>query len=1004
MNTAVSPRLVFFAISLLSALGLVAWRTMPRQEDPTLPARYGSIVVAYPGASPDLVERLVVRPVELELAEVSDIKFVIAMARTGAAVFVVQLSDHVSSEDDVDNVWKDVRDALASAQMRFPDGASAPALDSRTIDIESVVISITGSDDIRVLSDAARRLEQRLLDSPLVKGVTTTGDRGEEVTIVLDEAAGRAAGVDALRLATILADRNDSRAAGTLNLGDRVGALQPRSEFLSVEEIAATPIAFPNGGAIPLRQIASVEHGATHHVPEAFRLNGAAGIALGVIPRDGINLVEFGERVSEIRNSMATELAPLEIGFVTFQPRSVTRQLDDLSNALGLSILTVALVLMAFMGVRLGAVVAAVVPVVVLSALALYAAAGGILHQISIAAFVIALGMLVDNAIVVAEKIQASLDEGKTSADAARDAVHELAKPLASATGTTLAAFLPMLLAEGPSADFTRAIPVIVMLTLVLSFFAAMTVTPMLAAALLRPSTKRSGPPLPQRVERLVHRSLMRPGLVLLSSALLTAGTLAAAPLIEQQFFPGADRNQVVVDVELPEGTPIETTNAIAARLEAQLQSLPAVDSVASFVGRGAPHFYYNISPRPQSPQLAQILVTTRTTADAVQTREDIRRWALAHVPEATVIPKLLQQGPTIAAPIEYRVYADTAEDLFALTREVMLAVRSVPGTRDVRTSIGVGVPTLHYRFDDLRVATHGLSRTMISAALTAGSRGILATQLRTGDVPIPVVVRAGRGADPSPDELLAQTLLTPDGRRVPLRDVLHSDTTWRSSYHQRRNRRRTATVLADLDPDVAFSTVMLRLRPFIERIRVPANAALELGGDSEGSEEANVALSLTVPLGLLALVVILLAEFNSFRRVGIVLSSVPLAAVGVIPGLLIGGQAFGFMTILGLIALAGIVVNNAIVLLDVADTSLTRGATPTQAMRCAVLERVRPIFLTTATTVGGLLPLAVSESTLWPPMAWPMISGLLASAGLTLFVVPALYVVVVRAPKPVTV
>jgi len=679
---------------------------------------------------------------------------------------------------------------------------------------------------------------------------------------------------------------------------------------------------------------------------------------------------------------------------IIYQPARVEARLDNLSRSLVLGMLVVAGVLVLAMGLRLGFVVASVVPLVALSALAIYAMGGGILHQMSIAALVIALGMLVDNAVVVAEGVQWRIDRGEPRAEAAVGAVRELAVPLAGATLTTIAAFLPMWMATGATADFTRAIPVVIILTLTLSYLFALLVTPALSRSVLRP---RAANPRRGRMARFLgHLAVERPGRVLLAALLIVGLSVFGAGFMRQQFFPNSDREQLVVELKLPEGTHLETTDALASAVERTLLERAEVTGVATFVGRGTPKFYYNLPNIPWSPHMAQMVVETTGIDQLDPLMVWLRRYAEEALPQVELVARKLEQGPPVVAPVELRLYGQDLGALHAAAEQVLAEVRATPGSEDVRHTLSVGTPVLELAIDDAAASRRGLARADVATALYGRTRGLPAGvyrgEDRIGDDLVPVLVRSSAGEYLPLGDLPQINVAAPGGEPVPLAQVATTELEWRPAKIFHRQRQRVAQVLSELAPGATYSDVLRDLEPRLAQLTLPPGVRLEVGGAAESSGQANSAMLGALPIGVLLLLGVLMAEFRSFRRVGIILSTVPLAAAGVVPGLLLSGEPFGFMSLLGVVALVGVVVNNAIVLLEVVEARRAEGAEVSQALRDAVERRLRPILLATATTVAGLLPLAFSGSTMWPPMAWALISGLLASTFLTLLVVPALY------------
>ena len=988
-------RVVLTSALFLAVLGTFAWLFMPREEDPRMPDRFGLIVTTFPGADATQVERLVLEPIEEHLGEVELVKKITATARANVAVVNVELHDHVT---DTGSAWDEVERGLDEARGQFPSGVAEPELDRDLLETESIVLAITGSHDRLVLARAAEDLKKELLALPEVAKVVKTADPEEQVTIEYEDAVARRVGLDARQLSGQLAAKNSAVPGGTIKVGERRANLRPNSEFASMDEIAATAIALPSGASLPLRDVARVRLTELQPASSSMRHNGSTAVAIGVVPHKNVNVVEFGAAIRARLDGVRSRFAPLRIDEVVFQPDRVERRLGGLGRSLLVGILIVAGVLVGFMGLRLGLLVASVVPLVAMSSLAIYAMGGGLLQQISIAALVLALGMLVDNAIVIAEGVQRRLDDGMSRRDAVTRTVGELAVPLAAATGTTLAAFVPMLLSKGPTGDFTRSIPVVLMLSLSISYVFAVLVTPVLSGMFLRKSRSGGEASWLDRVARSIGRlAVTRRRWVAFAATALVVGSGLAVGGVERRFFPRADRNQLVVSLELPEGAHLEEIDARARKVEAALIERDDVAAVTAFVGRSTPRFYYNLLRRPSSPHLAQLLVTTTQNDDVATLTQWVRDHVRQEHPELEIVARPLEQGPPVNAPIEVRVQGNHLRELSEAADAVLAELRRIEGARDVRHNLGVGVPSLRYAVDDSVASRYGATRTDVALAMLGRTRGLEVGQLRAGADPVPIVIRAAAGEDTSAAELETLDVARPGAPPIPLAQVAQASVEWQPAVIQHHQRQRSVSVLAELADGVPFSRVLAELGPRIDALELPDGVEVSYGGAAEGSGQANTALLTAVPIGMFLLLFILLAEFNSFRRLGIVLVTVPLAATGVVPGLLLSGQPFGFMSMLGVFALVGIVVNNAIVLLDVADRRLEEGAAPAEAASGAVVVRTRPILLTTITTVAGLLPLALSSTSLWPPLAWAMISGLVASTVLTLLVVPALYASFVR-------
>ncbi|MEN0067516.1 MAG: efflux RND transporter permease subunit [Myxococcota bacterium] len=988
-------RLIYLLASALALAGLVAWFVMPRQEDPTFPNRNGLVIAPLPGADAERVERLVVEPIEDALADVEGIEHIRATARAGVAVMSVQLDDTIAEPDPY---WDDVEERLLEVQADLPDAALPIRIDNELTRLQSVMVAITGSDDRLALRQAAETLTDELRRIRNTREVTVTPDPGEQITVRVDDAAVRRYGLSKGQLAQQIGIRTTIVPGGRVVDGGRTVVVDPRSDFADLDALEGMPIALASGSSVPLAQLADVRYEPTQPAEALMRLNGQTAVAVGVNPRSGIDVVSFGEEVQATLDRLRPELAPLTLTVVTNQPMRVEGRLGSLGGSLLQGALIVGLVLFAAMGLRLGGVVASVVPLVTLSSLAIYALNGGILQQISVAALVLSLGLLVDNAIVVAERVQARIDEGESGEDAASGTVRELAWPLFTATGTTLASFVPLLLSEGPSGDFTRAIPQLVMLTLVVSFFFAITVTPMLAAQFFKPNPRRTFADSPL-LSRLSQWPTQFPWTTVGGATALVFGVLLLLPFVQQQFFPAGDRNQAVFTLELAEGSHLEATSDVAADFERALLQRPEVTQVASFVGRSTPPFYYNLLQRPQAPHVAQLLVTTRSTADV----EPLLAWARQQTRDlagVAFIARKLEQGPPLEAPLEYRLVGDDVVDLWNAANALHQVLRGHDATTDVRHNLGQGTPTLAMAVIDEATSFLGIAPATVAQAVLSQTRGLPAGSLWTEAEPIDIVVRSRAGERFALADLPTVDVWSPKGP-APLANFASTAVEFRPTVLHRRDRQRIATVAAQLRPGFAFNQVAGELRPKVDEIVEAYDLELQIGGEAEGSESANTAILVAAPMGGLLLILFLLAQFSSFRRVTIVLATVPLAATGVIPGLVISGQPFGFTSLLGVFALIGIVVNNAIILIDWIDQRRKEGLSIKDAVSDAVIKRMRPILLTTLTTIVGMLPLLFSSSTLWPPLASALISGLVASTGLTLLVVPALYMLTFRNEMP---
>lgn len=982
------PRLVGLVVTMLCLLGLSSYFNMARQEDPSFPYRAGLLTVIYPGANAESIERLVLRPLSDELLQVDEINYFTANARSGVALITIQLRDVIY---DTDSAWDRVRQAMQRAQVDLPSGIQRMTLDDRLIDIPAVVLAVRGDASLVHLSNEAERLKRAMMDIPGLSRIEIDGHADEQITIALRDTELRRHGLSRGQLLSRLSERNQVLPGGFVVAGEQRLGLLPNSEFVSLEELAATQIALPQGGSVSLSALADVWRGPVEpHQPRAW-FDAEQAVMVGLVPRRGqLDTVSFGVAVRERLAQLEGDFSPLQIDEVYFQPDNVEARLNGLERSLLGSVLIIVGVVLLGMGWRMGLLVASMLPLVVLISLGIYNIGGGILHQIAVTGVVISLGVLIDNAIVMVENVQHRLSNGESRAMAAQSAIAEMAGPLGASTATTLAAFTPLLLAKGGTADFTRGIPVMIMLTLLISYLLAVSVSAMLAGRFLKPAKRVQGRVMGRLSYWLSLASRRAPVPLVILGGVMVVVSLGLSPWLKTQFFPNADRPLVVAEIYLPIGTDQAHTAAVAEQVEGWLRQRDDVVRIERFAGYAGPSFFYNLMRAPESPHRGRLVVHTTDLAATRPVMDALRDYA-ADYPELDLVPSTLGQGPPRLAPVELRLYHADDAQRHAAAEQLFAALRDIPGSVDVRHDIDLGVPALQVIVDDARAEQFGLSRAAVAQDLFGRSLGTRVEMFRQEREPIPLVLRTPEGSLQSVQQLASGLLINPAGQSVPLSAVARFEPIWEVANVRQRNGVRVTTVTANLKPGYAFSQVQDALQVHLDENPLPAGTRMEVGGDSEGSGDANSAIATTAPVGMLLLLFFLLWQFNSFRRVGIILLTVPLAAVGVIPGLVISGSPFGFQSLLGVIALVGIVVNNAIVLIDLIDQRLLAGASVEDAVAEAVQRRTRPILLTTATTVAGLLPLALSSSTLWPPMAWAIISGLLASTLLTLLVIPAL-------------
>ncbi len=992
------PRLVILVVVMLFLAGLASFGGMARQEDPFFPARAGLITVLYPGAPAETMERLILEPLQDEVSQVEEVLEYTATARTGVALVSVGLLDSIYATDAA---WDRVRIAMERAQTQFPAGVGDMILDDRLTGLPAVVLALAGDPSTVKLSLAAEQLKRRLMDLPGVSRIELEGDTSEQINITLRDAQMARLGISPAAVAGVIAQRNTVAPGGFLVADTQRINLLSNNEFENIDELKQTQVPIANGASVALELIADVQRGAVEPPAASVWQNGEQVVAISIYAQNNqVDAIAFGENVRERVALLSNEFAPLTIQELFFQPDQVDARLSDLASNLLVSMGIITLILFYGMGWRMGVLVASMLPLVTLISLGVYDFGGGVLHQIAVIGLVISLGILIDNAIVMVENIQHRLNEGSSRKQALVDAVQELAGPLGASTATTLAAFTPLLLSKGGTADFTRGIPVMIMLTLSISYLLAVSLAPLLAAKFLKANNVNRTAWIESLGRGLAKLSKAYPKLVAVSGLTLPILSIFLMPMLNFQFFPNADRPQIVVEMFLPEGTDISYTNDMALVFERELRAREGVVSIHRFVGDTGPGFYYNLPNATQSPNRARLVVNTERLDQTGALIEWVRTHAANTYPEIEIVAGTLAQGPPRAAPVEVRLYNADEQARLLAGEQVFAALKAIRGAVDVRHDMDTGTPVLEMAVDDASAQRYGVSRNDVAQTLFARSLGLPIEQYRQELDPLPIVLRSDKGTRLSVNELLSSYVFNAQNIPVPLSLISTAKPDWQVASIHHRNGVRVLSITSGLAPGYSFSQIVDELNERLDQTPLPAGTRIEFGGDLESSGEANQAIFAVAPIGILLLLFFLLLQFNSYKRVGIVLLTVPLAAAGIFPGLVLTDSPFGFQPLLGVIALVGIVVNNAIVLIDFIDQRLREGATLSFAVDDAVARRARPILLTSATTVTGLLPLALSSSTLWPPMAWAIISGLVASTALTLLVIPAVCRLSLRVKK----
>jgi len=982
-------RLILTTSILLALFGILSWSNMNRQEDPFFPYRHGFVLVQYPGADVHKIEQQVLKPLEEELAQIEELEEIRSTVRDGFTQVVVQMLEHI---DDTDLVWDKVRRAVNRAEREFPEGVLEATVEDRLLDTALAVYAIAGNPDVMQLRQAAKDLKNRMFGLKGVGKIRLYGMPEEQVNITLKDDYVTSQIINHESIAEQINNKTKAQPINPLQVGRQRISLDAHTEFKTLSEIKATAIELFNGEQLPLSSLADVRIEAETVGQSGFWHQGERAVALAIyVPNNRLNVVDFGEQLRTYVEDLASEYPDITLEEVFFQPDRVTDRLRELGYSLLTGMAFVTIILTLFLGFRPGLVVATIIPLVTFSALAIFNLGGGVLHQIAIAGMVIGLGMLVDNAIVMVENIQYYIDQGRRGGEASVISVKQLAMSLGSATGTTIAAFMPMLLAQGNSSDFTRAIPTMIILSISVSYIYAIMVTPAFSHLFLKPNLQRRQSSLERLGEKLGTIAVSRGSYILLATMLFIGLSGFLFTQVQKDFFPDTDRNQLIIDIKYPENYHIQENTRISRHIAKQIAARDHVRKTVTFVGNSGPVFYYNLVEKPHSPHVARIVAIL----DDVKNSHEIIGWIGQFInpqfPQAEVVAHRLGQGPPAEAPVELKVIAHDRRQLRDAVQIIQTQLQQTEGSRMVRNTLGLGMAKLTLSPDDVLLNKNNITRQQLASGLALRTSGQVIGQYRGDRDPMNIVMQSKEHVN-FPVEDLTDIAIYNQQQKLSLSSLSENNISYLPAAIHHLNLQRTASIYAETKDGYTYNDILTQLLPTLDQMDFPRGVSYQIAGAAKESSEANQSLGNALPIGVILLLVFLLIEFNSFKKVLIILITVPLAFSGVPIGLLLTGTPFGFTATLGVLALVGIVVNNAIVLLDLIQRNQNEGMMLSQAIEQAVTRRTRPIILTTLTTIAGLLPLVMTKSTLWPPLAWSIISGLTVSTALSLLVIPAMY------------
>ena len=997
--------------TILMMMGVSSYLNVGRSEYPAITIRNAQIQTQYPGRSSIEVEQEVTNALEQAIRQMPEVDKIKSTSKPGVSILNVSIQD---SYTDLEPIWQDMRNIVLETQL--PSGAQQPRVNDSFGDVFPYVFALKGDGfSPAEMLDYAEDIRDALLATDGVGKVKIHGAQQERIYLEFSASELAAQGLSAQNLMHALNGQNAIASSGNVRSGIERLNLVTLGEFESVEQLAAYRIAIPGESVtVRLSDLVDVKRSYVSPPSSYSHFNAERVVCIAISMIEGEAVTRVGDNVLACLDRMTDGLpVGLDIESMFYQPQYVDKSISDFIINLGQAFFFVVLVMFLFAGFRLAMIVGILVPSTVLMAFAFMPSVGVELEMMSIAALIIALGLLVDNAVVVSEQILVRLNAGEERMAAVVDAGKGLLVPLLAASCTTIAAFSPIALADGGSTEFTFSLFAVVSLALISSWLLSLTIIPMACFYFLKPLKRDTfiGRQLTkcydpyERLLRLTLKFRWSYPIVILVLTILAGGAFKFVPSI---FFPPNERGQFVINFELPLGTDIAETERQVTEFENWLlvSNAETVKSVSSWIGNGGPRWYLALSPEAANPNYSLLSVITHIEDPAALSALilHVNTYTEEAYPDARIVAQALENGPAVGDPIQLRLYGKDVEELYAVRDRIVAGIGSVNGLYGLRDNWGAWIKQVEVDPDPVRSARLGLNTESIAESLSLQFSGLQATSYREGDKSIPVVLRARDDFREQPQRLLDVPIYSSSTGFVPLGQVADVGVEFQPGSILRENNERTMTIKGRVSGRYA-SDVLAEIQPILNEMRSaqnwPAGYRIEIGGESEESGKSQKNLAAVMPIAMAMLSLILIVQFNSLRRFAIIMLTIPPMMIGVVPGLLLTGSTFGFMTLLGMIALLGIIVNNAILLIDEIDVKIEESLPLTEAIVVACRARLRPILLTTCTTVIGLLPLAISGGGMWSSMAYAMMFGLSFAAALTLLLCPSLFYLLFRKTYP---
>lgn len=996
---------------LMFILGLNSLVNMPRREDPKIIIPGGLVIAWYPGANALQVEEQVTRLIEEYLFQFEEVNRnkTFSVTTDGMTVVHVWLQDNVRQPDIF---WNKLRHQLLVVKaIDLPEGVTGPVVNSDFGDTETIIIGVSGNEfSYTDLKDQARKLEDRLRKIPALSKIKITGEQREQVLVTFSPGMLAQYDISLQQIVRFIQSQNLIKPTGELLTDDIGTPLYTYGHYTSIEDIRNQIVgASKTGAVVRLGDVAELSRGYAEPT-STITVNGQKAVLLALQMQEGRNVVKTGKEVAKIVGEFKKQLpAGMELTTFINQPEIVRKNISRFLREFMLAIVSVMLVVFLLLPLPIAAVSATAIPMTISVTFALMHIFGIELHQVSLATLIAVLGLVVDDAIIIADNYVELLDRGNDRWTAAWRSATDLVVPVLTATITIIAAFLPLVILTGAIGDFIRALPLTVTIALSSSFLVAMFLTPILCLIFIRKGLqggkengKHRKTSFLEIMQSAYNKSIdwcldHRKTTVYGSLATILLAGLLFKFTVRQKFFPEAERDQFTVELWMPTGTSLQKTGEAIRRIENVISNDPRVRSYATFTGRSAPRFYYNYSPEMPFPNYAQIIINTSSKKATETLYRELKAKAGSLVPEGLPHVKLMQQGQPLSAHIEIRIAGEDLETLKKTGNEIMEILRRNPGSDMIRSDFREDIYGIGFEVKG-EASRLGFTTESISQTIYAAVSGYTVSRMHEGDNPVDIVLRLDERYRRNAGDLRDLYLQSPvTGASVPLRQIAGIVPEWHEGNINRRNGVRTLTVLCETKEGILPSELLKQVRPEIKNLDLPEGYRIYFGGEYANQQETYSYMFIALIISIVAIFLILLFQFRNLKEVGLVMLTIPLSLFGAVTGLIITGNDFGFTAFTAMISLSGIVVRNAIILIDHTNELLAKGLDIGSAARQAGKRRLRPIFLTAMAAAIGVLPMILSGSSLWSPLASVIAFGVVWSMVISTLSIPVFYTAFIK-------